>query len=554
MSNSMAWTAALVGLCWFLSYLNDVLRRRIAIEKTCVADLPYLGESRPTEKKLKGTAVVCGGSIIGLLAARVCQDHFENVIIVEAEPWTSSEDAKKTDGWNQNYSRTRVMQYDSYQGIQVLGFKALCQLFPAFEEECRASKIGLCPADTKVAISGITLMHPYKSYKGKLPGTLNSSRANLETLVRRLVFDSSKYSGISQITGTVTGVSRSASGTQTLDKVSVRTASGNIELDAALVVDCTGPARGGLKWLQREGFGTADVYPPGTLPLEELAIQYDHKMRYNTLSFGITPEVAKLLPIPGGFENCGSIFNCIPSPVLGESRLVYCQRVDTTTIQIAAGMWGTEYPVPTNLEEVKQHARDMRLHKPIPEWFFELLDLLQTLDAPTIASNSVAAKPPYHIRYHMGVNLPSNFVALGDSVMLVNPVFGQGINKGIMGVVVLNNVLRDFDPTSFARRFFSMQADKITSVWLSTKVPDYGFPSTIPLPGETLEDGKFARWFTWRYILLCNKRDEYASSSFWHTSNFLASPMDNYRFKMILKVLWDVIKNPNGQLPNDVDV
>lgn len=53
-------------------------------------------------------------SIAGLVAARVCHDHFEDVVIVEPETWLSSQDAKRTDAWNQENKRTRIMQYGSF--------------------------------------------------------------------------------------------------------------------------------------------------------------------------------------------------------------------------------------------------------------------------------------------------------------------------------------------------------------------------------------------------------------------------------------------------------
>ncbi len=56
-------------------------------------------------------------SVGGLLAARVCHDHFDDVVIVEPEMWLNSEDARRTDSWNQGNRRSRVMQYESFQGV-----------------------------------------------------------------------------------------------------------------------------------------------------------------------------------------------------------------------------------------------------------------------------------------------------------------------------------------------------------------------------------------------------------------------------------------------------
>ncbi len=60
-------------------------------------------------------------SVSGLLAARICHDHFEDVVIVEPEAWLETEDAKRVDAWNQENIRSRVMQYHSLQGALASG-------------------------------------------------------------------------------------------------------------------------------------------------------------------------------------------------------------------------------------------------------------------------------------------------------------------------------------------------------------------------------------------------------------------------------------------------
>ena len=120
-----------------LVLLHSIVRRKMVAQQTGLLDLPLLGESRKDAKKIKGTAVVCGGrchntsilravlifipihSIAGLAAARVCHDHFERVIIIEPEGWLSTEE-----GWTDNVlelkkKRARILQWDSYQGISL---------------------------------------------------------------------------------------------------------------------------------------------------------------------------------------------------------------------------------------------------------------------------------------------------------------------------------------------------------------------------------------------------------------------------------------------------
>ncbi|EGO21881.1 hypothetical protein SERLADRAFT_372527 [Serpula lacrymans var. lacrymans S7.9] len=117
------------------------LRRRLLITQTGWTDIPLLGKGRQEAGKIKGTVVVCGGSIGGLLTARICHDHFERVIIVEPEAWLSTSDGRETQAWTQKYQRYRVVQYYSLQAVQVFLFTALKAIFPNFEDECIASGI-----------------------------------------------------------------------------------------------------------------------------------------------------------------------------------------------------------------------------------------------------------------------------------------------------------------------------------------------------------------------------------------------------------------------------
>ncbi len=68
--------------------------------------------------KLRGALVlILIFSIAGLTVARVCHDHFEDVVIIEPETWLNSADAKRPDSWNQENKRSRVMQYESFHGL-----------------------------------------------------------------------------------------------------------------------------------------------------------------------------------------------------------------------------------------------------------------------------------------------------------------------------------------------------------------------------------------------------------------------------------------------------
>ncbi|KAF5354617.1 hypothetical protein D9757_009569 [Collybiopsis confluens] len=528
-----------------LRHLGKRLRHRFLLRQTCVEDLKRLGQSRPENTKLKGTAVVCGGSIGGLLAARVCHDHFARVIIVEPESWLGTEDATRKDAWKQEHSRTRVVQYHSLQGEK----SGLCCLFPNFVEECIASDIHVCRGDFRSSTWGNWTRTPYAEYQGELPKTMFVGRPGLETLLRRLVFTSGNFPNITQVIGTAFGMTRSTSTANILEEV----------------MACD-PNRSGLKWLQREGFGHSidGKYVKEALPLEDLRISYDQKIHYSTLAFRVTKELGERLDVPGGWENCGPIYNCFTDSEV-ENRSIYSQRIEGDIVQLCCGAWGVAN-LPTTLEDVKSYVKSLVTDKPIPEWFFKILDLLGEVE-DTVTCSKVRVSPSHFVQFHKAVNLPSNWIALGDSVMRVNPVFGkvslnilnalkadvflllsQGCTKALMGAICLNTVLHETDDIileKFSRDFFELQADKITPIWEGVKIGDYAYKTTIPVQGETLSKGTLLRWYI-RKLHILAFTDKQAGSALWHVKMFLAPSIDYLQFGLILKVLGNFLLHPNA--------
>ena len=112
-------------------YVRDRALRR----ETCLHEFEDLGLPR-RGRKIQGTAVICGGRCVscrftrstrngnlyliscysGILAARVCHDHFERVVIIEPEEWLSTKEGRLTAAWTQTSQRSRIIQYFSLNG------------------------------------------------------------------------------------------------------------------------------------------------------------------------------------------------------------------------------------------------------------------------------------------------------------------------------------------------------------------------------------------------------------------------------------------------------
>ena len=107
-------------------------------------------------------------------------------------------------------------------------------------------------------------------------------------------------------------------------------------------------------------------------------------------------------------------------------------------VQLCAGSWGGK--LPNDLDGFIDFSESTYREKPYPEYFTRCLDLLYevkdqmkcskvtTSGYPTVSSSFVlnsCLAPRVYTRYHLGAGLPHNWVAIGDSVMSLNPIYGR---------------------------------------------------------------------------------------------------------------------------------
>jgi hypothetical protein len=115
-------------------------------------------------------------------------------------------------------------------------------------------------------------------------------------------------------------------------------------------------------------------------------------------------------------------------------------------------------------------------------------------------------------------SLPSNFVAVGDALLRLNPVNGQGLAKSALEAIALDGRLRHARancsvlPTDFGAKYFARVAQITDGTWYDSllariywysllsrdngKMDDYGNESCTPAKGESLELGAGYRWFS----------------------------------------------------------
>ncbi|KAF7309216.1 hypothetical protein MKEN_01124400 [Mycena kentingensis (nom. inval.)] len=527
-----------------------VLRRVLIAKHIGSANLIRLKSGREEDEKIPGTAVICGGSIAGLLAARVCREHFERVVIVEAEPWLATDEALRVDGWKLlRQPRARLMQWNSLHSSQPFFFAGLQNLFPNIGEECERSKIPVRHWNPRYATSGALWRLPTYAYKKTgLPKTMFTSRHGLETFLRRLVLDKDAYPNMEILTGTVTDVLPDEADPSRLSKVVYRTEAGATEeISAALVADCTGPTRAGVKWLGRHGYGTAPSYPGDTLPLDQLKISLDQKLHYSSITYSLTQEQMDRLPLPADMKDDRPILTNLEdvteaSVASGRGYLVIWRK-DENQIVAFTGHTGSVRFLASTVDHLREYALSMHSPQPYPDWLWGVLDVLEEAQDTAVVSQ-LKVPPTTYIRYARGTNLPSNFVALGDSVMTVNPIFGEGCTKAMRCVLALHiELLRAQKtsgrvlPSTFAKDFFAEERDKTEWLWDNTRVADYGAPTTEPISGESLSEGAGLRWYI-MWLQRLAPFDDHAGLAMYSAVTGFASPIDALHPNLVAKILW----------------
>ncbi|KAJ3771904.1 hypothetical protein FB446DRAFT_789192 [Lentinula raphanica] len=571
-----------------------------------IPEINNLRRTRTKEQKLEGTAVICGGSIAGLLTARVCSDFFERVIIVEPEEWLCDEDGMRRFGWKQEHKRTRV-PYAVSSRYLVLFYRGLRELFPDFEEQCRFSGIDVLPADRGMNMAGTPIPPPLRKYGGELPKTLRCSRASLETLLRRLVLGRSSYPNIQQMVGTVIGVLPDSNDLSRIGHVKVRKPDMGIEeLNASLVVDCSGTARAGVKWLSQAGYGTT-THPKtlngkrmNGLSLQDAKLSFNQKLQYSVLECTVSPEILNKLPIPAletGYADDGMEHG---------RRLFGIGQTDGSRVLLIAGQSSDDTVKFESIAAMRELVQDLKTYRdPIPKWIVKALDILEESEPETSFSH-MFVPPTTYIKYHEVANLPSNFVAIGDSAMSsklttfdfgvlniwlimslsrrftilfngsVDPIYGQGCTKALLGAAVLHNALSSVSlhmelPKEFSKNFFEANFHKTDNFWLVSFALyhpkglglglttdrfitslqaahsqlisqysriDYEIPCTIPIPGEDLRSGGSIRWYLRRLLILATE-DEQAAEVAWEGSMALGTSVDLFHPWMVLKIIFN---------------
>jgi 2-polyprenyl-6-methoxyphenol hydroxylase-like FAD-dependent oxidoreductase len=374
-------------------------------------------------------AVVLGGGIAGLLAARVLSDHFTAVTVVDRDPINHSA-----------APRRGTPQAHHLHGLLARGHQVLEQLFPGLTAELVAAGAPL----------GDMLEHARLSFGGSRfaqgPSDLRVlciSRLTLEAAIRRRVsaLPGVRLLGGYDVAGLVTTADcRRVTGAWVVDRRAESTKGKQARLPAELVVVATGRGSRLPRWLAILG------YPQP--PTERVALG----VAYASQSFRL----------PTGALGTDLVVISAPTPDRprgGALALLEGGRCLVTLI----GVLGDEPP--TDDEGFRRFAGDVAL----PE-LATLISVGQAVDQPVPFRHPVAIRH----RYDRLPATPSGLAVLGDAVCSLNPIYGQGMTVAALQALALGRRLEE--PSWRTRRYLD-DVTRISGVaWSLAVAGDLIFP------------------------------------------------------------------------------
>jgi 2-polyprenyl-6-methoxyphenol hydroxylase-like FAD-dependent oxidoreductase len=382
----------------------------------------YLGER----------AIVVGGGVAGLSAARALSDRFRQVVILDRD--------ELPDGAT---PRPGVPQGKHPHALLLGGLKALEQLFPGFGNEL--GRAGAVPIDRGFdMVYEIPGQDPWPRIKFGQP-TYSMSRPLIELTVRRQV---KRLTNVKVESGCRVLKIIGESNTGAAEGICYRKPDGNVEtLQSDLVIDASGNGSLTLEFLKASG---------RRLP-EETSIGVD--MRYASALFDHTD-------IRDGYK----VAYTLPDAP-EESRGGLMLPAENGSYQVVLIGRGEDIP-PISEREFRRYARELST----PTVYNALKNATRLTE---ITPYSFSESRWRH--FAQVSDLPGGLLPIGDAICRFNPVYGQGMSVAAREASLLFDLLGRFNSDSLqtvAYDFLTKAEDLIADPWAMSAIPDFIYPET----------------------------------------------------------------------------
>lgn len=379
-------------------------------------------------------AIVIGGSIAGMCAARTLLNHFDRVTLIERDEFPATPEFRKG-----------VPQARHPHLLLVRGQREMERLFPGLDAELAARGAPLVDWTADAKLHGVHRQgwgphHPSGLF------TRTCSRTLLEWTIRRHLLADQRVQAL--VRHEVIGLTTDASGRVTGVQLRQRgEATGPAQLSADLVVDASGRSSHAPQWLNALGY-----------PAPE-----------ETIVNGFLGYASRWYRRPSqhnGDWKAMAIFNRPPHNPRG--GMIYPIEDDCWIVSLNG--IARHYP-PTDEAGFLDFARQLP-HR-------ALYDAIKDAEplSPIYAYQRTENRM---LHYERMPRWPERFVVLGDAVAAFNPTYGQGMTVGVIGTQLLDQSLRKWrNNPGMAHQFQRLLARSYILPWIAATGEDLRWEATV---------------------------------------------------------------------------
>jgi 2-polyprenyl-6-methoxyphenol hydroxylase-like FAD-dependent oxidoreductase len=442
-----------------------------------------------------GNAIIIGGSIAGLLAARVLADHFKCVTLIERDLLPADIATRKG-----------VPQDRHVHGLLARGLEIMSTLFPGLENELLAG--GAIPID----LAGETRWYHFGGYKLQFESgfvALMMSRPLLEWHIRQHVL---ALPNVATLEGCAVDHLLASTDRARVTGVALRRRSSTADLEhlsADLVIDASGRGSQSPAWLSALGYDK----PAETVI--KIGVGYTTRIYRRFPSDLVGARAILIAPEPPQQKRVGAM-----SPIEGDRWMV------------TLGGWLGDH-APTDEQGFLEFARSL----PAPD----IYDVIRHAEP---LSDLVAYKFASNLRRHYErlERFPAGYLVVGDAMCSFNPVYGQGMSVSALQASALDIALRERsgDLNGLACRFFKQAAKLIDIAWIGAAGEDFRYPQVegVRPPGI-----KLINWYGAK-LQLTTQRDPEVYRAFLCVMNMTRQPTSLFHPRIVGRVLWNNLFAP----------
>lgn len=396
----------------------------------------------------KQHAIVIGGSMAGLCAARVLSGFYDKVTVIDRDSYPAGA-----------HERPGVPQSRHVHALLARGRLELERLFPGFEKimiERGAIEINFGRDFATLRPDGWAVRRP------NLITTLFASRVLIEATIRELLRRTTNVELIERADAVGFETNRADSLRVTGVKINPRDSGASFSLTGDLIVDASGRATKCPAWIEAMGLPT---------PAETIV---DSHTGYASRWYNVNParrpkdwwwKGVWIDAVAENFSSAGVMF-----PVEGDRMIV-----------TLAGIGG-HYP-PSDEDGFTERLKELR--SPI---IAEEVALAEPL-SKVYSYRQMANRWRHYDKWKARLD---GFVALGDSTCAFNPVYGQGMTSGAISALILGECIKNggSDDVELPRKFFAAQARFQAEPWGLATGADFriaGTEGTRPIVSRVLD-------------------------------------------------------------------